>query len=470
MTSAFLCLAAFVFAYVAARRSLVAGIITVMTVGYFYGILRANLPDTYSHFIFDSAVLGLYLPQLFVKTSREEKRRMQMLRLWVGVLIAWPFLLFLIPVQDYAVQLVGLRGNIFLLPFVLLGARLKDEDFSKLALAFAVLNLIAFAFACAEFTLGVERFFPQNAVTELIYKSVIDENYANPDRSTALRIPATFTGAHAFAGMMVLTFPLLFGAWVRLKERAGEQRRKNLLAASMVVSILGVFMAAARSPVVILAGILLMVIRSGRMKAQVWALSFVMLAGVGWIVSSEERLQRFMTLQDIDFVSERIYWSVNESFLDLAVEYPMGNGLGGGGTSIPYFLQGRVIAPTNYMENEYARIVLEQGVFGLCLWAAFVAWVFGRGTVRRADEWFLGRRLLWVACAAFFATGMIGKGLLTSIPGTALLLLGVGWIAVRQPRRAEEGRAASSSVAGLGGEGGERSLTAQPVWRGSLNA
>jgi hypothetical protein len=457
MTSVILCIAAFIFSFVAGRRSLVAGLVTVMTVGYFYGIMRANLPDTYSHFIFDSAVLGLYLTQLPRKLSRAEGRRVQLLKLWLGALIAWPFLLFFVPVQDYAVQLVGLRGNIFLLPFILLGARLGERDVYKLALAFAALNLVAFAFACAEFTFGVERFFPQNAVTELIYRSIVDENFMNPDRSTALRIPSTFTGAHAFAGVMVLTLPFLFGAWVKRSEKGRWE--KHLLNAAIVASILGVFMAAARSPVIILAVILGMVVLSGRLKAHGWVLFLVMLIGVGWIVSSEDRLQRFMTLKDVDFVSDRIHWSVNENFFDLTVEYPMGNGLGGGGTSIPYFLQGRVIAPTNYMENEYARIVLEQGVFGLCLWACFIAWVFGRRTIRETDDWVLGRRLLWVTCATFFATGMIGKGLLTSIPGTALLLLSVGWIAVRQPRRVEE----VATVAAARGESVERSLERQYV-------
>jgi hypothetical protein len=201
-------------------------------------------------------------------------------------------------------------------------------------------------------------------------------------------------------------------------------------------------MAAARTPVIILALILIAIPASGGAKKHGSAFLLALLLGVGWIVSSEGRLQRFMTLGDVDFVGERVAGSVNDGFLELAVEYPMGNGLGGGGTSIPYFLQGRVRPPIAYMENEYARIVLEQGVLGLCLWAGFIIWVFTRRTTRRGDAWFLGRRLLWVACAAFFMTGMIGTGLLTSIPGTALMLLSIGWVAVRQPRAAEEDEAA----------------------------
>ncbi|HEX8501833.1 MAG TPA: hypothetical protein VF659_14715 [Pyrinomonadaceae bacterium] len=430
MVPIILCIAAFAFALVAARRSLVAGLTVVTSVGYFYGILRANLPEVASHFIFDAAVVGLYAAQLFGGRGGVRRRDWQVLCIWVGALVAWPFLLFFVPAQDYTVQFVGLRGNVFLLPFLLLGARLRGEEVRRLALTFAALNLLVFSFASAEYVLGVERFYPRNAVTELIYKSAVDENFENPDRATALRIPATFSSAHAYAGAMVLTFAFLLGAWVQ-----GEQFRRwqrHVLAGAMAASLLGVFMAAARSPVIILALMLVVAASSGALKRHGWAFMLALLVGVGWLVSSEGRLQRFTTLGDVDYVGERVSWSVNGNFLDLAVEYPMGNGLGGGGTSIPYFLEGRVREPLYYMENEYARIALEQGALGLCLWAGFLAWLFTRRTTRRGDEWFLGRRMLWAAAAVFFATGMIGKGLLTSIPGTALLLLSIGWLAVRR--------------------------------------
>jgi hypothetical protein len=436
MLSVGLCLLAFTFSYAAGRRSLAAGLATVFTVGYFYGILRANVPEPFSHFIFDAAVAGLYLTQLWRRQPADERQAQQQLRLWVGLLVVWPVLLFFVPVQSYPVQFVGLRGNVFLLPFLLLGGRLKDEEVYKLALWFGVLNLIAAAFAGAEFFMGVERFYPHNEVTDLIYKSIVDEDFANPDRSLALRIPATFTSAHAYAGMMVMTLAFLIGAWALRQDRGRWERR--LLYATIAASIVGVFAAAARSPVVILALMLLTVFLTVRLKAHGWVFLLVMLAGVGWVVSSEARLQRFTTLQDVEFVGERVSWSVNDSFTQLLSEYPLGNGLGGGGTSMPYFLQSEVSPPTYYMENEYARIVLEQGVLGLCLWAAFIAWLFTRRNVRRSDPWHVGRRLAWVACAAFFATGMIGKGLLTSIPGTALMLLGAGWVAVRQPQRQAE--------------------------------
>ena len=436
MLSVGLCLFAFAFAYAAGRRSLVAGLVVVFTVGYFYGILRANVPEPFSHFIFDSAVAGLYVTQLWRRQRDDEWQSQQLLRLWVGLLVAWPLILFFVPVQSYPVQFVGLRGNVFLLPFLLLGGRLKDEEVYKLALCFGVLNLIAAAFAGAEFFMGVERFYPRNEVTDLIYRSIVDEDFTNPDRSLALRIPATFTGAHAYAGMMVMTLAFVIGAWALRRERGRWERR--MLYATMAASMVGVFAAAARSPVIILALMLLTVFLTVRFKAHGWVFLLVMLAGVGWVVSSEARLQRFTTLQDVEFVSERVSWSVNDSFTQLMVEYPLGNGLGGGGTSMPYFLANEVSPPTYYMENEYARIVLEQGVLGLCLWAGFIVWLFTRRNVRRSDTWYVGRRLTWVACAAFFATGMIGKGLLTSIPGTALMLLGAGWIAVRRSQWQDE--------------------------------
>ncbi len=60
MSSALCILAFLVTAYVA-RKSLVGGIVTALAVGYFYGILRANLNEMMSHFIFDGAVIGLYV-------------------------------------------------------------------------------------------------------------------------------------------------------------------------------------------------------------------------------------------------------------------------------------------------------------------------------------------------------------------------------------------------------------------------
>lgn len=430
MISILLCCSAFVISFIAGRRSLIAGLVTVLGVGYAYGIIRANLVETFSHFIFDAAVIGLYFAQLTRRLNSAERHNSQRLKLWIAFLTAWPALLFLIPIQDTMVELVGLRGCIFLLPFLIIGARLDNEVLYRLSLWVACLNLVAFGVAVAEFIIGVPFFFPKSEVTRVIYVS-------NDLVNAAYRIPSTFTSAHAYASTMVMTVPLLVGGWVQ-KNRSRWQGL--LLACALAASMMGVFMAAARTHAVILFSLLIVITLSITFSGQLKLVSLLgwvlMLMGIAWIVSSEERFQRFMTLQDTDYIVDRISISVNKGFIDRAIEYPLGNGLGGGGTSLPYFLEDRVKRAA-VIESEYGRIMLEQGVPGLCLWVAFIAWALTRRHGSSADEWSLGRRLAWVACAAYFITGALGIGLLTSIPQTCLLLLFTGWIAVRQPVNAE---------------------------------
>lgn len=418
------CVLSFAICFIAGRRSLVAGIVAVLAVGYVYGITRANFVSSFSHFMFDAAVVALYLTQLTRRLSEAQSRRIHKLKLWVMFLVIWPALLFLIPIQDTMVELVGLRGSIFLLAFLVIGARLENDDLYKLSLWVAALNLFAFSVAIAEFILGVQTFFPKNDVTRIIYMGSDLAGY------TAFRIPATFTSSHAYAGTMVTTIPLLVGAWNQSDKPALQ---RHLLLSALGASMMGVFMAAARVHSVVMFLLLIVITISiaftGKLKMVSLVGWILMLAGIGWVVSNEERLQRFMTLQDTEYVSDRISISINKNFLDRAIEFPLGNGLGGGGTSLPYFLQDRVKNPV-LIENEYARIMLEQGIPGLCLWVAFIVWALTRRYKGPPDEWALGRRLAWFSCAAYFITGLLGVGLLTSIPQTCLMLLFVGWISV----------------------------------------
>src|SRR5262249_61572070 len=138
------------------------------------------------------------------------------------------------------------------------------------------------------------------------------------------------------------------------------------------------------------------------------------------------RLQRFTTL-DSSVVMTRVGWSVNSSFLDALMNYPMGNGLGGGGTSIPYFLQERLHNPV-LIENEYGRILLEQGVLGLIIWVAFIVWLLVAAWPGRVRKQYLGRLLLWCAVAFSFIGAPLGTGLLTAIPMTSILMLACGWL------------------------------------------
>lgn len=426
--SFYLCLLAFALCYLAARHSLVSGLAAVLGVGYAYGITRANLPETYSHFTFDAGVIGLYASQLFKPLTFLQQERTKALRPWLEFLMIWPMLVFLIPIQDFLIQVVGLRGNIFLLPFLLLGARLEAEEKYRLALWVAGLNLVALAFAGAEFFMGVERFFPVNQVTRLIYLSRDVLGHSQ------LRIPSTFVTAHAFGGTMVITIPLILGALI---QKHKPSTHAQLLIGGLVASLVGVLMSATRLPFLVACILIVVATFSLRTRfgyATGWVL---MLCAVGWMASSEQRLQRFMQLRDTDMIAERVSWSVNMTFFDIAAQYPFGNGLGGGGTSIPYFLRNRIVNPV-LMENEYARIMLEQGILGLVLWSAFIIWLLSRRNDNRFDSWFVGRRLAWVACAALFLTGLIGTGLFTSVPQTALFLLLAGSVAARQPANAEQ--------------------------------
>lgn len=424
MMSLALCGVAFVLCFRFGRRSLVAGLNAVLTLGYLYGILRANLPDGYSHLLFDAGVLGLYAAQLPRPQPVWQAARAQELRGWLILLTAWPVILFLMPWQDPLIQLVGLRGSIFLLPFLLLGARLTADDVYKLALWLSLLNLGAGVLAAAQFVLGVEPFFPRNAVTEIIYRSKDLANY------TAYRIPASFANAHAYAATMVMTMVVIAGAWVQGHHGRWQAR---LMGAALLVSMIAVFMSATRLNAVVLFALVVTTMFAGRFPAVYRFRWVLLLAVVGYLVAGDERLQRFRTLQDPEFIAERIAGSVNMTFLELARKYPLGNGLGGGGTSVPYFLQDRIRSAVQ-MENEYARILLELGIPGLLLWVLFLGWVFTRRSVRAGDMFHLGRRLAYVACACSFATGLIGLGLFTSVPMTVLVLLLTGWIVVPEVR------------------------------------
>ena len=424
MISIVLCGVAFLVCLQMGRRSLVAGISAVLAVGYAYGLVRANLPDGFSHVIFDAGVLGLYAAHLPRRQPRWQFLRSEDVKNWLVVLIGWPALLFLMPWQDPLIQVVGLRGSVFLLPFLLLGTRLTGDDVYKLALWLSVLNLLAGVLACVQFVIGVEPFFPRNAVTEIIYRSRDLAGY------TAYRIPASFANAHAYAATMVMSLVIISGAWVQGHHGKWQSR---LMGAAIVMAMLAVFMSATRLNALLLFALVVTTVFTGRLPGAYRFRWLIVLAVVGYLVGGDERLQRFRTLQDPEFLAERLAGSVNLSFMELVREYPLGNGLGGGGTSVPYFLQDRIRNAVT-MENEYARILLELGLPGLLMWALFVAWLFTRRFVRRDDMFYFGRRLAYVACACMFVSGFIGVGLFTSVPTTAMLFLMSGWIAVPEVR------------------------------------
>jgi len=421
MIALLLCAIGALAAFFVGRRSLGLGISVVLGFGYAYGIVRANLASTFSHFIFDAALIGLYASQFTGKPKNQPTPNHASLNMWMYILIGWPLLMVLMPFQPLLVSLVGLRGNMFFLLAVFLGARLRDRDLRPLAFGLAALNLIALAFGVAESFKGIEPFFPYGPMTVTMYNSL--------DSGGGSRIPSIFQNAHTYAGVMVFTVPILFGAW---SLSTGARWRKMLCLLGMAAAFIGVLMAATRQGM-IMAGVVVVIAslsgKLGPLKRVVWALAIV---AVVWAAMHNDRWQRYKEL-DSQTVEDRISGSVNRTFWEVLVEYPMGNGLGGGGTSIPYFLASEVRNPV-WVENDYCRILLEEGLVGLLLWIAFIVWYATNRVAFMKDEWLTGRRMGWYLCILTFLIGMIGVGMLSSVPNTFLFLLCVGWTSVRPER------------------------------------
>jgi hypothetical protein len=129
----------------------------------------------------------------------------------------------------------------------------------------------------------------------------------------------------------------------------------------------------------------------------------------------------------------------------------MGNGLGGGGTSIPYFLAPSVNRPVG-AENEYARILLEEGIIGLVIWSAFAIWFMTNRSTFVKDDWFAGRRMAWWLSTFALVSASLGIGLLSSVPNSFLFLLMVGWAGVKpKPEQVSAPRAIRPMVVPAGG-------------------
>jgi hypothetical protein len=416
MIAILLCIAAFGACFLAGRRSLGQGIVVLLVFGYGYGILRANLLTSFSHFIFDAGLLGLYC-SFHWGAMYGRGQGAEIVRFWTVLLVLWPLLLLAMPFQPILVSLVGLRGNVFFIPLLVLGSQLRGKSLVELCVGLAVLDVVALGFGGAEYFLGVPRFFPVSPVTQIMYAS-------KDVAGGFLRIPSTFTGAHAYGGMMVSTIPYLIGLWTTSQNRM----HRMLALAGMGAAMIGVLMSATRSNFLFGCAMITIVFFTSRMNGKQRAFFMLIVAGVAVAALTNPRFQRFKTLEDKGYITERIAGSVNRGFWEILTNYPMGNGLGGGGTSIPYFLEGQVKNPIG-MENEYARILAEQGILGLMLWLGFLSWFFYRGLLAfRAGPFATTRRLNWCLIAIGFGTAWIGTGLLTSIPGTALFLLGAGWV------------------------------------------
>ena len=423
-------LAAFALALLACARSVGWGLAAVVAVGYFNGVVRANFLGVASTFMFDAGLLGLYAGLVAFHGRQIGPVVRTTAGVFVLLLAAWPALLTVLPVNDYLVQLVALRGTVWFLPVVLVATRLTDADLTALARTLGVMNLAALAVAGYEFENGIEAVFPKNAVTELMYRSNDVAGY------TAFRIPSTFLNAHSYGGTMLVTLPFLLD---RLFGRGAGAFDRLLAACGVAAAAAGLLLCAARSPLVTLAVAVVVVWVCSRFSVWVGlAVAVLAAAGVG-LASTSERLRRAATLEDTEFVTQRVRGSVNEGLLDILVGYPFGAGMGSSvGTSVPFFLSDRAPEPIG-LENEFSRITVDQGWVGLGLWLAFLGWLVVRvPPAAFGVPWQLGRLLMYAVVLSSWGTAFIGTGMLASVPASVLLLVMMGVLAKPQSANTPE--------------------------------
>ena len=389
----------------------------ILAVGYFSGVIRANSVSAYTTFMFDLAVLGFYISLLIQPKQTTSTYSSIAITSWITALTLWPLFISAIPQNDPLVQFVAFRATAWFLPMIWIGSSLKAADLRLIATSLAGLNLIALVFGVYEYFAGVEAIYPANAVTQIIYKS----------NSTAgfLRIPSTFLNAHAYGGTMACSLPLMLGG---LLDSKGKQGERAWLLAGLIAACGGILLCAARQPIVvaILIFFITWVLRGCSFG---FGVGFASIIGIGaFLVSSNDRLQRILSLKDSDQVSARIYASVNENFLDIFVTYPFGAGMGSSaGTSVPYFLASR--APKRIgLENEYCRILVDQGWVGLLLWGMFLLWVHWPPPKRsRVGSNQTTIQVMYAMTLTTWATATIGSGLLAAVPGAVLLLIQMGY-------------------------------------------
>jgi hypothetical protein len=288
----------------------------------------------------------------------------------------------------------------------------------------AVLNLLVFAVALSEFYWGLEVFLPRNPATEIMYQSRDLVGFSEH------RVPATFVAAAAYGNTMVASMPFLVGRWQVPGVRTGE---KALLVAGLFAAALGPFLCGSRSPVICLFALGALVVYQLRARLGYLIPVGLVVAAVTFFVTGSERLQRFLTLQDTEMVATRLQGSANVGIVQTLLQYPMGAGLASAwGTSIPSFLSHLAVEPIG-AENEWARISVEQGFVGLLLWAGFVGWLLLRPKVWPSRAWVAGGQLMLLSTVLFWLSACFGTGLLSAVPGTALLFLQMGLLARTLP-------------------------------------
>ncbi len=230
---------AFCLVFVVSQRSLTFGLLGTIAVGYFSGIVRANFQSIATTFFFDAGIAGLFFSCIFGHTRAIRKAVFSQSGQFCLLLIIWPLILSMAPVNNFWVQLVALRGSVLLLPIFIIATKLTKDDALLLARGFAVLNLIAMVIGIWIYFVGVEKFYPVSAVTRIIYNS------QDAGAAAKHRIPSTFLSAHAYGNTMVLTLPMLMGSLLQRKRFPIDA---TLLSLGVIAAIVGILLCAARQP------------------------------------------------------------------------------------------------------------------------------------------------------------------------------------------------------------------------------
>jgi len=396
-----------------------------ISVGYFSGIIRANYQSIETTFLYDTAIFALYTSVSLGHTKKFKNAITSQAGQFVLMLILWPLFLTLVPINNFFVQLVALRGNAWLLPIVIIATRIKRDDLFVFARGFAILNVIAMAVGMYLYVKGVESLYPRNEVTRVIYSS--KDVGGTSDKEALYRIPSVFLSAHAYGGTMVLTIPFLLGGLLYRKRHIFE---RALFVAGLVGAVAGILFCAARQPLWMLGLILIATWIQTGMSPKVGIVLGIFAACGLYAISGNERFQRGIDIAkgagDSSFTARRIYGSVNEELFETFFAYPMGAGMGSSvGTSIPYFLsdfQPKAIGA----ENEYSRIAVDQGWIGLGCWIFFLVWTHvPRPNSREPSLSFL-LRMMHSTTAMMWLTAFIGTGTLSSVPSSTIALTMMG--------------------------------------------
>ena len=231
MISIGLCVVAFLACVYMGRKSLVAGLCTLMAVGYAYGIVRANLPDGFSHLIFDAGTLGP-----LCRAARRGVSRVAAHAVRGRAQLADRA----DRVADGAVRhaLAGSADSAGRparqhLPAAVRAARLAAHRRRRLQAGAVVRRAERRRRRCWPPSSSPSASSRSSRATP----SPISSIAARTSRTTPrYRIPSSFANAHSYAATMVLTIVIIAGAWVQGHHGKWQPR---LMGAGLLASVLG---------------------------------------------------------------------------------------------------------------------------------------------------------------------------------------------------------------------------------------